>query len=404
MSSYLYVDSVSPRIQLVLRTEKVLVNVVGALGEMAKDPTNRVTIRKSGGIAPLVSLLTRTNQELLINTTKAVGKCAEEPESMSTIESLDGVRLLWSLLKNPNHEVQSSAAWAICPCIENVKDAGEMVRSFVGGLELIVSLLRSNDIGVLAAVCAAVSKIAVDEENLAVITDHGVVPLLSRLTCTDAGEMVRSFVGGLELIVSLLRSNDIGVLAAVCAAVSKIAVDEENLAVITDHGVVPLLSRLTCTKDDHLRCPLTDAIARCCTWGTNRIDFGRAGAVSPLVRYLHSPDPAVHRSTARALFQLSRDPSNCVAMHEAGAVKLLLQMVGSQDLELQNAAAGCISNIRRLSLANERAQLKRIQKNKTSTQRKIGTRTVIKPSSEPQQNKKADGEEGGNIEQGGRVN
>ncbi|KAF8561051.1 hypothetical protein P879_04693 [Paragonimus westermani] len=330
MSNYLYVESVSPRIQLVLRTEKVLVNVVGALGEMAKDPTNRVTIRKSGGIAPLVSLLTRTNQELLINTTKAVGKCAEEPESMSAIESLDGVRLLWSLLKNPNHEVQSSAAWAICPCIENAKDAGEMVRSFVGGL---------------------------------------------------------------ELIVSLLRSTDLGVLAAVCAAVSKIAVDEENLAVITDHGVVPLLSRLTCTKDDHLRCPLTDAIARCCTWGTNRIDFGRAGAVSPLVRYLHSPDPAVHRSTARALFQLSRDPGNCVAMHEAGAVKLLLQMVGSQDLELQNAAAGCISNIRRLSLANERAQLKRIQTNRTSTQRKTGTRTVTKMSSGVQQNKDTDGGE-----------
>jgi armadillo repeat-containing protein 4 len=42
-------------------------------------------------------------------------------------------------------QVQSSAAWAICPCIENAKDAGEMVRSFVGGLELIVGLLRSSD-------------------------------------------------------------------------------------------------------------------------------------------------------------------------------------------------------------------------------------------------------------------
>lgn len=82
-------------------------------------------------------------------------------------------------------------------------------------------------------------------------------------------------------------------------------------------------------KSDRLRCPLTDAIARCCTWGTNRIDFGRAGAVAPLVNYLKSPDPNVHRSTARALFQLSRDPKNCVVMHESGAVKLLLQMVGS---------------------------------------------------------------------------
>ncbi|CAH8605336.1 unnamed protein product [Dicrocoelium dendriticum] len=299
--------------------EEVLINVVGALGEMAKDTANRTAIRKAGGIGPLVSLLTRTNQDLLINTTTAIGRCAEETESMSIIESLDGVRLLWSLLKNPNPEVQSSAAWAICPCIENAKDAGEMVRSFVGGL---------------------------------------------------------------ELIVSLLKSSDLNVLAAVCAAISRIAIDEENLAVITDHGVVQLLSRLTCTKDDKLRCPLTDAIARCCTWGTNRIDFGRAGAVSPLVNYLRSHDSNVHRSTAKALFQLSRDPNNCVAMHEAGVVKLLLQMVGSQDLELQNAAAGCISNIRRLALANERAQLKRVQMHKpkppVKSTKKYSHRTIIK--------------------------
>lgn len=63
----------------------------------------------------------------------------------------------------------------------------------------------------------------------------------------DAGEMVRSFVGGLELIVSLLKSDHKEVLASVCAAIANIAKDEENLAVITDHGVVPMLARLTNT-------------------------------------------------------------------------------------------------------------------------------------------------------------
>ncbi len=32
-----------------------------------------------------------------------------------------------------------------------------------------------------------------------------------------------------------------------CAAIAKIAKDEENLGVITDHGVVPLLANLTNT-------------------------------------------------------------------------------------------------------------------------------------------------------------
>ena len=64
--------------------------------------------------------------------------------------------------------------------------------------------------------------------------------------------MVRSFVGGLELIVSLLKSKDVYVLASMCAAVGEIDKDEENLAVITDHGVVKLLSNLVTRVNTHL--------------------------------------------------------------------------------------------------------------------------------------------------------
>lgn len=61
----------------------MLINVVGALGECAKIPTNRMSIRKAGGISPMVNLLTGTNQQLLVNVTKAVGKCAMEGENMA---------------------------------------------------------------------------------------------------------------------------------------------------------------------------------------------------------------------------------------------------------------------------------------------------------------------------------
>uniref|UniRef100_A0A663DMT1 Outer dynein arm docking complex subunit 2 n=1 Tax=Aquila chrysaetos chrysaetos TaxID=223781 RepID=A0A663DMT1_AQUCH len=273
--------------------EEVLVNIVGALGECCQEQINRTIIRKCGGIPPLVKLLTGTDQALLVNVTKAVGACATEPENMMIIDRLDGVRLLWSLLKNPNPDVQASAAWAICPCIENTKDAGEMVRSFVGGL---------------------------------------------------------------ELIVNLLKSKNKEVLASVCAAITNIAKDEENLAVITDHGVVPLLSKLANTNNDKLRRHLAEAISNCCMWGSNRVTFGETKAVAPLVRYLKSNDPSVHRATAQALYQLSEDPNNCITMHENGVVKLLLAMVGSTDETLQEAAAGCIANIRRLALATEKAK------------------------------------------------
>ena len=91
-------------------------------------------------------------------------------------------------------------------------------------------------------------------------------------------------------------------------------------------GLLPILLQ----TDDKLRRHLAEAVARCCNWGNNRVAFGEAGAVAPLVKYLRSSDVVVHRSTARALYQLSKDPDNCITMHESGVVKvttLLLKMV-----------------------------------------------------------------------------
>lgn len=42
------------------------------------------------------------------------------------------------------------------------------------------------------------------------------------------GEMVRLFVGGLELVVNLLKSDNKEVLASVCAVITNIAKDQEN--------------------------------------------------------------------------------------------------------------------------------------------------------------------------------
>jgi hypothetical protein len=59
-----------------------LINAVGALAECAQEPDNRTVMRKSGGISPLVNLLTGTNNQLLVNTCKALAQCAQESENM----------------------------------------------------------------------------------------------------------------------------------------------------------------------------------------------------------------------------------------------------------------------------------------------------------------------------------
>ncbi|KAL1129974.1 hypothetical protein AAG570_012918, partial [Ranatra chinensis] len=267
--------------------EEVLTNVAGALGECAKLEHNREEIVRCGGIERLVHLLTYDNPQLLENVTKVLGECANNAESMAKIAQLDGVRFIWSLLKNKSNSVQSTAASALVPCIKNYKGSAEMVRSLVGGLELLVSLLKSED-----------------------------------------KDVVRN----------------------VCLAISHIAADRDNLAVITDHGVIPLLCNLVDTEEDGLRESVSLAMGSCCMWGDNCLELGKLGAVPPLVSYMASSDPRVHRSTALALYNLSSHPFNCITLHRSGVVPYLLVTIASSDESVQQASAGCLSNIRRLAL------------------------------------------------------
>ena len=296
-------------------TGDVLLHVSGALGLLAQDSANRRTIRKSGAIVHLVHHLTGTNECLLTNVSLALRNLATDLACVQSIDEQDGVRCLWSLLKSPSANVRSGALLALCPCVERSREAGGMVRSFVGGLGIVTSLLKSPSLQVLSSVCALITHVAMDDENLSVITDHNIVTMLSDLTKTmrygkyeqfyPFGSTVRDPETGAELKVTGLRKH------------------------------------------------LSDAIASCCNCTDNRETFAECKIGIPLVSYLTSPDECVRQATCCALYQLSRDATNCVTLQKTGVVRPLLKLMGSQNEVILENAACCIRNIRLLALTSE---------------------------------------------------
>ncbi|XP_020288030.1 armadillo repeat-containing protein 4 [Pseudomyrmex gracilis] len=279
--------------------ERVLANIVGALAECCKDPANRDVLRINEGLPKLIRLLSATYEPLLENVPLVLKECAVDERCMDIINDtehrLDGARLVWSLLKHPSDVIKRNACLALVPCIRHAKDSPEMVRAFVGGLELTVSLLESTNTEVLGAVCAMIAEIATDPENLGILTDHGVVRKLAALVETD---------------------------------------------------------------DENLRANLTLAIAYCCEWGQNNYEFGKLNAVAPLVNYMTSKNKDVLKGVCIAVYHLSKEPLNCVTMHTCGVIKHVLRLVGSEDPEVQIAAASTIRHIRKLALAAEKFHLK----------------------------------------------
>jgi hypothetical protein len=276
-----------PKIQNLWKHEddEVRKGTLRALGVLTSNVIcSKWTIKQQNMMADLVAYLRSTDPEFVIYSARAIGAACCEKENLQRLMDLNGVRILWSLMKSPFSGVQAAATRALVP------------------------FLKSD----------------------------------------QAPTIVRTFVDGLDLLVDLLRSDDREVQASACMAISEVARDRENLAVMTDLGLVELLSRLLPTNHDSVRKPLADAIGVSANWANNRRRFGEENAVEPLVSYLKPPssNKEVHAATAKALKALSEDPENSNKLRHSKVVDYLLIMVESKDEDLQMAAAVAIRNIR----------------------------------------------------------
>lgn len=80
-------------------------------------------------------------------------------------------------------------------------------------------------------------------------------------------------------------------------------------------------------ENEFLQEHLASAIANCCSWGKNCFEFGRLGAVTPLVDFLHKSNDRVQCTTIEALSHLSTDPFNCITLHQSGVVSVSLNLL-----------------------------------------------------------------------------
>eukprot|EP00698_Gefionella_okellyi_P003505 TRINITY_DN13305_c0_g1_i1.p1 TRINITY_DN13305_c0_g1~~TRINITY_DN13305_c0_g1_i1.p1 ORF type:complete len:1153 (+),score=225.93 TRINITY_DN13305_c0_g1_i1:34-3459(+) len=266
--------------------EEVQHLAAAVLSNLCQSEQGRKAVKSSSGLLPLVSLLTSTNLDVLVHVCNALYYACLATDNMKVVTDNDGIRLLWSLLKSRSQRVQAAAARAIMPCIDEPNNAAS----------------------------------------------------------------VRWLVGGLPLLVNLLDSDNEDVQAYVCGSVANIAKDEQNLAVITEYGVVKKLGALVQTTNDNVRKYLSAAIARCAPVPENRRILGDDQAIRPIVDFLKSGDVEVHRTTAQALMALTDDAANAADAREAGAVGLLVTLMKSTDHSMQEAAAGAIANIRKYHL------------------------------------------------------
>ncbi|CAB3976879.1 Armadillo repeat-containing 4 [Paramuricea clavata] len=280
---------VFPLLSNILKSDKsiqVKSAALGVLSELLWDEADTDSIGSSEMINLLIDFMSVTEPAILVNSARSLGVCARNNSWRKTILQLDGLRLLWSLLKSSDEEVMSSGAVA------------------------------------LASVCAYPE---------------------------ESANAVRSIVGGIELLMTLLACMDLTkckVLICLCEAAVSIAKDAENRSILIDYDLIPVLLRLSESENKILRYYVTCLISRCCESPKERSVFSRC--IPYLIEGLgHEYGEHVHCASICALNKLSRDFENCVFLRESSTTKILMNLLASSNERIQDAAAECLSNVRK---------------------------------------------------------
>nr|XP_009677914.1 PREDICTED: armadillo repeat-containing protein 4 isoform X3 [Struthio camelus australis] len=292
-----------------------------ALWSCSKSTKNKEAILKAGGIPLLAKWLKCSHVNILTPVVGTLQECASEQSYRIAIRTEGMIEDLVKNLSSEHEELQMHCASAIFKCAED-KETRDLVRQHGGLQPLSVLLGNSQNKQLLAAVTGAIWKCAISGENVSKFQEYKAI----------------------EALVGLLTDQPEEVLVNVVGALGECCQEPINRTIIRKCGGIPPLVKLLTGTDQALLVNVTKAVGACATEPENMMIIDRLDGVRLLWSLLKNPNPDVQASAAWAI---------CPCIENA---KLLLAMVGSTDETLQEAAAGCIANIRRLALATEKAK------------------------------------------------
>ncbi|XP_028402892.1 armadillo repeat-containing protein 4-like isoform X2 [Dendronephthya gigantea] len=278
-----------PLVSNILQSDKntqVKGSALGLLAELLWNDAYLEAISNHEVINLLIGFMSLTEPAMLLYGARSLGVCARNNALRRKILQLDGLRLLWSLLKNPDQEIVASSAAALASVCVEPEESANAVRSIVGGIELLMSLLSATE---------------------------------------------------------LKRYK---VLICLCEAAVSIAKDAENRSILVDYDLIPVLLRLRESKSKILRYFVTSLISRCCESSRER------NVLSQCIPYLIEGlgddfDEHVHCVSISALNKLSHDFENCEFLRNNNTPKILMNLLASSNEKIQDAAAECLSNVRK---------------------------------------------------------
>ncbi|KAK4336493.1 Vacuolar protein 8 [Rhodotorula toruloides] len=314
-----------------------------ALGNLAVNAENKLTIVKLGGLEPLIRQMLSPNVEVQCNAVGCITNLATH-----------------------DMRVQRNATGALLNMTHSDENRQQLVAA--GAIPVLVSLLGSSDTDVQYYCTTALSNIAVDADNRRKLQQSEprlVVNLIAlmdspslKVQCQAAlalrnlasdekyqVEIVKN--GGLPALLRLLRSSFLPLVLSAAACVRNVSIHPANESPIIESGfLAPLIDLLAYDENEEVQCHAISTLRNLAASSESNkralVDAGAAERIRDLV--LQVPVAVQSEMTAcAAVLGLSEDIK--AELLDLGILEVLIPLTASASVEVQGNAAAAIGNL-----------------------------------------------------------
>ncbi|KAF3930745.1 hypothetical protein ABW19_dt0210326 [Dactylella cylindrospora] len=337
-----------------------------ALGNLAVNTQNKISIVQLGGLPPLIRQMQSPNVEVQCNAVGCITNLATHEDNKAKIARSGALGPLTRLAKSKDMRVQRNATGALLNMTHSDDNRQQLVSA--GAIPVLVSLLTSTDPDVQYYCTTALSNIAVDAANRKKLAQteprlvHSLVHLMDssspKVQCQAALalrnlasdekyqlEIVRS--KGLPPLLKLLQATLLPLVLSAVACIRNISIHPLNESPIIDAGFLkPLVELLGTTENEEIQCHAISTLRNlAASSDRNKQLVLEAGAVQKCKDLvLHVPLSVQSEMTA-AIAVLALSDELKPHLLNIGVFDVLIPLTDSESIEVQgNSAAALVGD------------------------------------------------------------
>ncbi|KAF2863251.1 ARM repeat-containing protein [Piedraia hortae CBS 480.64] len=337
-----------------------------ALGNLAVDAQNKVLIVSLGGLTPLIRQMNSANVEVQCNAVGCITNLATHEDNKARIARSGALAPLTRLARSKDMRVQRNATGALLNMTHSDDNRQQLVAA--GAIPVLVGLLGSPDTDVQYYCTTALSNMAVDAANRRRLAQteprlvqslvqliKGQTPkvqcqaalALRNLASDDKYQLDIVRVGGLEPLLSLLRSSYLPLILSAVACIRNISIHPVNESPIIEAGFLkPLVDLLGSTDNEEIQCHAISTLRNlAASSDANKERVLEAGAVQKCKELVMSVRTSVQSEMTAAMAVLALSDDLKPRLLALGVFDVLIPLTESESIEVQGNSAAALGNL-----------------------------------------------------------